>query len=221
AIYLLLDRGGRPGAERPKGAAFFLALLIWLCSDLIGLYTVGRAYNYYLTQVAPLASLLPLFILSRLEGRAGKAVYLSFLFALALVLSADFAQAMLDLRSQRWVPREVRQSAAAANYIKGSTRGGDRLFVYRASNVDIFFLSQRLSPNGIYMYVDMIGQFMHDPEMEARKRTQFLANLPAVIVVDPRDVEDLADPFLDETLKKYYTLQTTVEGLHLYARTQH
>src|SRR5262249_17900417 len=104
AIYLLLDRAGRPGAERPQGAALFLALLIWLCSDLIGLYTVGRAYNYYLTQVAPLASLLPLFILSRLEGRAGKAVYLSFLFALALVLSADFAQAMLDLRSQRWVP---------------------------------------------------------------------------------------------------------------------
>jgi hypothetical protein len=216
-VYLVLYPRDRPGADTLKGTAFFLVLWIWLCSDLVGLYAVGRAYNYYLTQVVAVASLLPLFILSQLEARVGKAVYLSFLVALTLALSADFAYAMLDLRGQHWVPLEVRRSAAAADYIKRHTRADDRIFFYRAENVDVFFLSQRLPSNGIYQYVDMMAEHMHDVAEQSRRRDEFLRHLPAVIVVNPKYGEGLADPFLEEVLKKRYSLKTTVEGLELYS----
>lgn len=221
AIYLALYPRDRPGTETLKGASLFLALGIWLCSDLIGLYAVGRVYNYYLTQVVALASLLPLFILSRLEGRVATAVYLSFLLALTMFMSVDFAQAMLDLRDQRWVPLEVRRSAAVADFIKGHTRADDRIFIYRAENVDVFFLSQRLPNNGIYQYVDMMAGHMHDEAEQARRRKEFVLHLPAIIVVNPHSGDDHVDPFLEEVLKKYYSRETTLEGLDIYVRTQH
>lgn len=218
AIYLILYGRDRPGAEKPKGASFFLVLSIWLCADLIGLFAVGRSYDYYLTEVVPLASLLPLFILSRLEARVGKAVGLAFLVALAIAMGSEFAQAMLDLRAQHWVPLPVRQSAAVAAFVKGHTRADDRIYFYRAENVDVFFLARRLPSNGIYQYTDMKAEYMRDPAEQARGRREFLAHLPAIIVVNPSLDVEYADPFVEGILRDDYSLETTLEGLQLYVR---
>ena len=228
-VYLILyqkDYRNHREAQRLTGAAFFVLLLIWLCADLLGLYVATGPkgtrtiliYQHYLLQVVPLVSLLPLFFLGQMNARMGNAFWVSLLLVITARLGLHFAGEMRDLAQEHWVPPPVRQSTAAANFISRHTRRSDPIFVYRADNLDVFFLSQRLSNNGIYMYIDMIegsGQGLDRAELE-RKRREFLSRLPAVIVVDPTWTARL--DFLEDALRRYYALETTVDGLQLYAR---
>jgi hypothetical protein len=56
---------------------------------------------------------------------------------------------------------------------------------------------------------------MHDQAEQARKRREFLSNLPAIIEVDPQFGDELVDLFLEDVLRKYYSLKTTLDGLQL------
>ena len=163
----------------------------------------------------PLASLLPLFILHQIAGRAQDAIRISFLLVLAIYLSAHFVGDMLELARAHWLPRPVRQSAAAADFIRRHTQDDDRIFLYNMDNFDIFFLARRLSNNGIYVAGDMEGSHMHDQAYQDRKRKEFLAHLPAIIAVG--QLNETAE-FFDDVLKKYYAVRATVEGLQLYVR---
>lgn len=218
-IYVVFHRG-RPGGGKLNSVPFFLVLLIWFCADLVGLAAYGRFYPNYVLPLVPAASLLPLFFLGQMEVRLGRAAGISVLVALALVVSMDFANGMLELRGERWVPLSVRQSQAAAEFIKSHTRPDDRIFIYRAYNVDVFFLSQRLPNNGIYQYHDMTAKHTHDPAHEARKQAEFVSNLPAIIVVNPAlsEAEEPRVEFFEKVLRKHYSLAATREGIRLYAR---
>jgi hypothetical protein len=212
-VFLLLSRKDHQAGKEVGTTSFFLVLLVWFCSDLVGLCAAGRFYEHYLLQLVPLASLLPLFILRQIAGRAQDAIRISFLLALAIYLSAHFVGDMLELARAHWLPRPVRQSAAAADFIRRHTRDDDRIFLYNMDNFDIFFLAQRLSNNGVYVPGDMEGSHMHDQAYQDRKRKEFLAHLPAIIAVG--QLNETAE-FFDDVLKKYYAVRAMVEGLQLY-----
>jgi hypothetical protein len=219
-VYLVLSRRDQRDADEVRHADFFLVLLIWFGSDLLGLCTVGRFYPHYLLQLVPLVSLLPLFILSQIAGRLQDAVRISFLLVLTIYLSAHFIENTWDLARSHWLPKPVRQSAAAADFIRTHTQNDDRIFLYDTFNLDIFFLAQRLSNNGIYLFLDMVTEHMYDQAQPERKRNEFLAHLPAIIVVG-RDFElNWNGEFFDHVLSKYYAVGATAEGLELYVRVR-
>src|SRR5262249_29106990 len=126
-----------------------------------------------------------------------------------------FLTDMSELARAHWLPKPVRQSAAAAEFIRRHTRDDDRIFLYNMDNIDIFFLARRLSNNGIYMVADMDAKHMHDRAQQERKRKEFLAHLPAIIGVG--QLNETIE-FFDDVLKRYYAVGAMVEGLQLYVR---
>jgi len=229
-ITSLLLRGRKPASEACRSSvSFFIVLCLWLCSDLFAVASTGRAYPHYLLQIAPAASLLPLFVLRPLAERRPAllltvAVVISTLLTAAL--SVQFFATMRALALHGWIPAQVRASNAAATFIRDHTARGDRIFLFKADNLDVFFLSQRLSNNGVYMFVDMAVEHMHDQNEQDRRRRAFLASPPAVIVVDPlyeqrgqarREVPRLVSlDFFESILKSNYVHWATVEDLDLY-----
>ena len=222
--YLLFSRRNQPGADKPSDTFFFLILLTWFCTDLVGLCALGRFYPHYLLQLAPAASLLPLFILNRTVGRVRKAMWMSFVLAITSFLCINFLAGMWRLAEANWVPAQIKQSTAVSDFIKRHTREDDRIFLYKTDNLDIFFLSQRLSNNGVYMFDAMVADHMHDRAEQERKRREFLARLPEIIVVGSNDAKspDISeqfqtpDHFFEDILKKYYTVGETVSDLDLF-----
>jgi hypothetical protein len=234
-VYLVLKRGDEAGERRPDGVSFFAVLLIWLCSDLVGLCAAGRFYDHYLLQLVPQASLLPLFIMHQMGTRARTVVLAvggACLVSLMGVHLAVNAGSLIffppwNLARARLVPERVSQSTAVADYVRRHTRDSDRIFLYKTDNLDIFFLSQRLSNNGVYMFVDMMAGNMHDEARQNQKRMEFLSHLPALIVVDPdydrsgiarAEVRKMSVAFFEDVLRSYYVREATVEGLQIYGR---
>ena len=227
---LVLDQRDHVGLERTRDAAFFLALLIWSGSDLVGLGAVGRYYPHYLFQLVPQASVLPSFILSRMRVRHQSATLVAAVIAIFAMAIAEFVPEMLLLSREHWVPRPVQQSTAVADYIRKHTRRDDRIFLYDTDHLDIFFLSRRLSNNGVYQFVNMMTENMHDPAEQQRLRKAFLSRLPSVIVVSQS--ADLAGivrrpqqhdhralstvEFFGKVLRERYNLATTLDGQQIY-----
>jgi hypothetical protein len=246
-IPFLIAAQRKSPAIRPEGAAFFIVVLIWLGADLIGLGASGRFYPHYLLQLVPAASLLPLFVLRRVETWAPRTLLLAtrgVLAALALAAVFRFVDVTHLVAPGNWAPPQIEQSSAAAEFIKTHTRKrsvavaefirthtreNDRIFLYKTDNLDIFFLSQRLSNNGVYMFVDMLSEHMRDQRESERLRKTFLETLPALIIVDPnydtrgeardeiRGAKSLG--FFEDVLRSHYARSTTVEGLEVWLRT--
>ncbi|MFH2203530.1 MAG: hypothetical protein ABIJ96_10475, partial [Elusimicrobiota bacterium] len=126
---------------------------------------------------------------------------------------------LASLSAAGWRTPQVAQSQAAADYVRAHTRPQDRIFVYKAENLDIFYLAERLSCNGIYMYIDMFAEHTHDAATEELKRREFLADPPTAVVINPgsRHLAS-AETFFSAVLGKRYRPAATISGLRIYLR---
>jgi hypothetical protein len=220
-------------ADGHRGGPFFLVIAVWSSVNVAGLCVIGRFYPHYLFQLVPAASLAPLFILSRTSARTQLAAVAALTCAIFALTADGFASEMSSLSRAHWIPARVHQSDTVARYIRAHTERGDRIFLYGVDNLDIFFLSRRLSNNGVYMFADMMAENMHDMTEQQRLRKRFLAHLPSIIVTGNKtDIVKMLGrlprvytftpstaEFFREVLTNHYHLETTLDGLHLYSRT--
>ncbi|MFH2203816.1 MAG: hypothetical protein ABIJ96_11915 [Elusimicrobiota bacterium] len=209
----------RRGAALSDGDRIFIYLALWLAADLCGLILGGRFYPHYLIQLIPATVLLSVHVLRGLHVRLQATAARAFI-AIALIFGLhDAAGRLASLSAAGWRTPQVAQSQAAADYVRAHTRPQDRIFVYKAENLDIFYLARRLSSNGIYMFIDMVAEHTHDAATEERKRQELLAAPPAAIIVDPRGLRFAsAETFFADIIKKHYQPAATISGLRIYLR---
>lgn len=203
----------------PREEALFLYMAVWWAADILGLVLIGRFYPHYLLQlIAPLV-LLSIFVVRKFHHRL-RATAAHTLLILALVLGFRHAALLLPrLSTAGWRTPEVRRSLAVADYVRSRTGPEDRIFLYKVWNLDIFYLAGRLSNNGIYMFIDMVADHMHDYRLEEEKRKEFLANLPAVVLVDTKGwLFPSAEKFFKKVLREHYHYDATVSDIRVYGR---
>ena len=98
---------------------------------------------------------------------------------------------------------------------------GDRIFLYGINNLDVFYLSGRLSNNGIYMYIDMDSTHINDEELEASKRREFAAHPPALMIVNSssnfhKNTTRSAEDFFMALIRDRYNLRKSIGGADFY-----
>lgn len=179
---------GRWG-RRPTAAAAALSeplrlCLLWLGLDLFGVWSVGKMHLHYVLVLVPSACLLAGLSLRAappaLRAAARRAVA-------AVLLAAGFWSGWPRLRAlaaQDWLDPRVRGSIQIAEKIRENARADERIFLYGINNLDAFYLSERLSSNGIYMYLSMEEAFLNKPELVALERRQMRERPPALMVVN-------------------------------------
>ena len=209
-------------ATGPRIAARARSLLvvsaIWVLSVLCMLSAAGRFYRHYLVQtLAPfaVASTAPLALLWR-GIRRPAAVLLMLALTASMARTTSFA--LRDLAAHNWEPQPVHEARLIADFLRAHTRPDDRIFMYRIIHLDVFYLAQRLSSNGIYMYIDMAVEHMHDPAL-AQRMTARLLRCPPTAIVTSRDLwfgYDSIDQFLWPWLERDYRLATSIGEMRDY-----
>jgi hypothetical protein len=190
----------------------------WVLTVLCMLSLAGRFYSHYLTQtLAPLAvaAIAPLGILWQWIRRPA-AVLLTLALTVSMARYTSFA--LRDLALHNWEPQPVREAHLIANFLRANTRPGDRIFMYRIIHLDVFYLAERLSSNGVYMYVDMAVEHMHDPAL-AQRMTAALLRCPPAAIVTSRTLwygYDSIDQFLWPWLEREYRRVTSFNGIGDY-----
>jgi hypothetical protein len=207
--------------RRSSEGHFFLALLVWLAGSTIAIIAIGRFYEHYLLQLIPATSLASVYIISRMPPAVSRAVVLgtgTLLFAYA-ALSGGSRRA--TLRATGWIPAEVQESRALADAVRAYTRDDDRIFIYQASNLDVFFLSGRLPAAGITMFIDMAEEHSGDVQLSMAKRRSLTERPPALILFGKnqwwRHIP-VSEAFFRDLLQQSYERVAEVEDVVLYRR---
>jgi hypothetical protein len=171
--------------KAPRGIMEPLLLcLAWFVGDLLGIWFVGKMNFHYAMVLIPSACLLAVLCLRaapprfRTFARRGLAAFLFFAAAM------QSAPRLRDLIAHGGTDAEVDVSARLSAFARTHTRDDDRIFLYGIRNLDVFYLSERLSSNGVYMFIDMEAPHMHDEALEARLRRDLLDHPPALIIAD-------------------------------------
>jgi hypothetical protein len=182
AAWLLARRSSKETSSAPAGP---LALcLLWLVLNLYGVWSVGKMHLHYV-----LALVAPACLLAGLGLRAAPPAFRpAARRALTAVLVAAAAWTcwprLRGLAAQDWIDARTRGSYEIAARIRQYTREDQRIFLYGINNLDAFYLSERLSSNGIYMYLSMEEAFLNKPELVERERRQMRESPPALMIVN-------------------------------------
>ena len=154
----------------------------WMLIVLLVLSAAGRFYPHYLLQaVAPLAVAAnsPLGALGpRIRQWAARLL----LVVLTVAMGVHTLAALQELAVRDWKPQAAREAGKVADFLRINTRPDDRIFLYRVGHLDVFFLAERLSGNGVYMYYDMAVEHMHDEALTRRMELELVRHPPAAIV---------------------------------------
>jgi hypothetical protein len=214
-VMFLLTSNERRSAE----GRFFLALLVWLAGSTIAIIAIGRFYDHYLLQLIPATSLASVYIISRMPPAVSRAVVLgtgTLLFAYAALSGGSrFA----TLRATGWIPAEVRKSRALADAVRAHTRDDDRIFIYQADNLDVFFLSDRLPAAGITMFLDMAEEHTGDVQLSMAKRRSLAERPPALILFGKEWWRGpVTEAFFRGLLQQSYERVAEVQDVVLYRR---
>ena len=197
----------------------FLGILLWLIIDISGLTLIGRFYTHYLIQLIPVIIFIILYPLSSVN----KAVKIS---VVCLITITCFYQSIMKYSNQMKgnysYPVEVVHSKKIANYIRKQTLPSEKIFLYREKSLDIFYLSERLSCNGIYMFIVMDAEHTNNKRIEKEKTLLFEKNLPEIIVygdyIPPRTSKK-AETFFNKIIKNKYSLINKIDGSKIYKKT--
>jgi len=140
------------------------------------------------------------------------------LFAYAALVGGS---RLATLRATGWIPAEVQESRALADAVRAYTRDDDRIFIYQASNLDVFFLSGRLPAAGITMFIDMAEEHSGDVQLSMAKRRSLAERPPALILVGKnqwwRHIP-VSEAFFRDLLQQSYERVAEVEDVVLYRR---
>jgi len=193
-------------------------LLIWSGAAFLEILSIGRFYNHYMMALIPSLSLACGYWMEGLDRRSLLALAGGVLTMIYAIGALQFA---LNMAEDGAHPSKVRDSQAIAAYIRAHTQDSDRIFSYRFRNPDVFYLSGRLSNNGIYEYPDMCVANMKDPELARAKRAGFLSSPPAMIVMDPSisayGCED-SDDFFTRVISEDYVRAAHFGSVEIHAR---
>ena len=213
-------RARRPPASAPDLAVPLRLCLIWLAFGLFEVWSVGKMALHYVLALVPPACLLAGLSL-RGAPPAFRAAARRVLTAV-LIASASWScmPRLRDLAAQGWLDTGTRGSIELAQRIRALTRDDERIFLYGINNLDVFYLSERLSSNGIYMYLSMEPAFLNDPELVERERRQLAERPPALLVVNNMPGFIFASPgtreFFSGLLRERYERVETVGIADLY-----
>ena len=196
----------------------YLAAALWCAVVLVALCGAGRFYSHYLLQVlAPLA-LAASSLVAALPRRWRALTAGGIVAALGVSMGIASARQLRALAAEGWRPYEVRQSLAVAEAVRRLTGSDERIFLHGVRNLDVFFLAERLSANGVYLYIDMALEHMGDPAFTRRAQNALLADPPRAILLARVGVADYPSSkrFIDSLLKARYQRQETVEGIRIF-----
>ncbi|HEU5180200.1 MAG TPA: hypothetical protein VFW45_05375 [Candidatus Polarisedimenticolia bacterium] len=180
---------------------------IWLAADLLGLVSVAKFYPHYLIQLLPALTLLAAYPVVRLRSPLKRALVVLLLVMILGGTGFVFARTMIKDRGE---PRRVRDSRDVAALVRAMSGPEDRIFLYRFRGLDVFYLAQRLSSNGIYMFIDMFPEHINDPRVASERQRMLLERPPRLIVTDPGGPLlgcNSAEPFFDKLLRERYCLR--------------
>jgi hypothetical protein len=214
---IIFARGALKKRSLTRQDHLFLIFTGWLISSLLALTLIGRFYPHYLIQTLPSLLLLASYALNiikqeHLQGASRAFLTLSMAFG---IWSAG--KTIPKLSAINWTPARVAQSKAASDFIQAHTSTTDTLFLYKVWNLDIFYLAERLSNNGIYMFIDMVSEHSKDKNTELLKRQEFLDNLPTMIAVDPTGwLFPRADIFFKDIINRSYLFLGKRAGIDFY-----
>ena len=143
------------------------------------------------------------------------------LTAILLVSGAwGSAPRLKALAAQHWISPQVRGSTMLAQIVRRGTRPEDRIFIYGIKNLDVFYLSERLSANGVYMYLSMEDSFLHRPELVDLYRRRLLEHPPELLVANASPAFNGASPatmaFFSGLLRDRYALTDTLGEAAVY-----
>jgi len=178
-------------AARYRGASMPVALseplricALWLCVAFFGVWSVGKIHLHYALVLVPSACLLAGLSLHAAPPRARRVLSRALAAVLLLLGALTCAPRLRDLAKEGWIDQRVRGSLALAAKIRERTRPDERIFLYGINNLDVFYLSERLPSNGIYMYLSMEKAFLHKPELVELQRRQMREAPPSLMVVN-------------------------------------
>jgi hypothetical protein len=213
-VPLLFVRRREVGPAR----SLYLASIVWIVVVLLALSSAGRFYPQYLLQMLlPLAA-AACAILVVLPAAIRRFAAASVVAALAVVMTNHTVTALRALALEGWQPRPVREARAVAAIVRSATRPGDRIFLYRVEHLDVYFLAERLSANGIYMYYDMASEHMHDLELTRTKLLELQTRPPSAIVASRTllDGFESIDGVLWPLVERCYRRTAVVEAIEIF-----
>jgi hypothetical protein len=193
--------------------------LFWLGVSFFGVWSVGKIHLHYALVLVPSACVLAGLSL-RAAPPAARPVLSRALAAVLFAASAwTCAPRMRALAREGWINPRVRGSLELAAKIRERTRDDERIFLYGINNLDVFYLSERLSSNGIYMYLSMEEAFLHKPELVDLERRQMREAPPALMVVN-NTAQYMSSPstrdFFSALLRDRYARVDTLGVADLY-----
>lgn len=211
---------GRSAAPAVFTGRVFRMLLLWLGLDLFGVWCVGKMHLHYVLVLVPPACLLAGVCLSAAAPTLRMKIRLA-LTALLLITGAWVNVPRLKaLAAQDWIDPNVRGSTALAQIVRRGTRPEDRIFLYGIRNLDVFYLSERLSANGVYMYLSMEDAFLHKPGLVDLHRRKLLAHPPTILVANASPAFNGASPatlaFFSTLLSERYLLAESLGEAAVY-----
>jgi len=209
-----------PAAQSATGGRLALSCsVLWIALVFFGVTIVGRFYPHYLIQFVSPLILLYCSSLVRMPSFLRK-IMVAMIVVFCLIANSQFFLRQQEYRPQ--VLKRVERSEAIAQYIRKNSKESDGLFLYEEHSLDIFYLARRLSPNGIYMYIDMDSAHTNDLEAERKLRLKLQTSLPRVIVWGPGVPQEFptsrstAPIFFSELVQKHYRLQKEIRKAKLY-----
>ena len=187
------------------------------------LFMIGsRFYPHYLIQMVVAIAILASVAVRRVKAPTRRVLVLWLLIATGWLGGLDLARGIWRLIREEGRPLSVRRTEELAAYIRASSATDDTMFAYGLCELDVFYLAQRRSNNGVYMFVDMFAAHIGDAAFETAKRREFLDSLPNVILFDPHgclaDAFPSARAFVESAIACCYVRTNVIRGVEVYRK---
>lgn len=220
ACWLLVSAALWAGRRSVKLKAPLTLCGIWLAVNSFGVWSIGKMQLHYVLVLVPPACLLAGLALASAPAEFRVRARLTLA---SLLISASAWTAWPQLRAlsmEQWLDQRARGSLALAEAIRRNTKDDERIFLFGINNLDVFYLSERLAANGVYLYLTMEFPALHEPEKVELERKRFRENPPALLLANNepgfRDASPGLTDFIKGQLRERYKLIGTIGAADFY-----
>ena len=206
--------------ENKEEFSFFWGVVFWFLCVLFGISLIGRYYTHYAIQSLPPFIILFCFLIKRLfkGSRYTLIFFFSFYF---MILNFELFKNDLDKNGFYYVPEKVKNSLKIAAVVKELCNPKEQIFLLWHEDLDVFYLSQRLSNNGIYMFLVMDSRHTNHLKTENVRKEIFINNLPKLIIAGNHQPISSCTPiqtFLTKIIAEKYKLIKEIGTTKIYSR---
>ena len=216
----LLNRFIHADRKKTKEISLFYGYLFWFVFLIFGISLIGRYYSHYAIQILPpFIMLLCFFIKGLPEGSRKTLIALVSLGLMTLI----FFQFWKDTKENGfyYIPEKVRHSLEIADAVKQFSKPEEKIFLLWHESLDVFYLSQRLSNNGIYMFILMDSKHTNDVRLENERKSLFLKEMPQLIISEdyyPIDPLTSIQKFFNKIILEKYRVVKEVGKTKIHSR---